>query len=50
MPSIPCVGENIDDVKSAGCLLWGSSGVRSMQRHVVDSAECSLVEWMQANL
>ncbi len=26
MPSIPCVDENTDDVKSAGCLLWGSSG------------------------
>ena len=50
MPSIPCVDENIDDVKSAGCLLWSHRGVQSMQRHVVDSAECSLVEWMQANL
>ena len=49
MHSFPSVEENIDRVKSAGCLLCGVIGVQSMQKQVVDSADCSLVECRQAN-
>ena len=45
MHSVPFVEENIDKVKSAGCLLCLVIGVQSMQKQAVDSADCSLVEW-----
>ncbi len=51
MPSFLCfVEEHIDKVKSAGCVLCGVVGVQSMQKHVVEAAQCSLAEWGQANL
>ena len=50
MHSFPFVEENIDKVKSAGCFLCGVIGVQSMQKHVVESAECSLVGWRQVNV
>ena len=43
MPSYPSLDESIDKVMSAGCLLYGGVWVQSMQTHVGESAEFSLV-------
>ena len=39
MHSVPFVEENIDKVKSAGCLLCLVIGVQSMQKRAVDSSD-----------